>query len=319
MELERVQDIQISNVLSEHYDLAIFASGFEQRCVHLAHKISVSHLKKIAIFGFSESNSNQSRLANDTFFRSNFQQEIMMVEKTDDAGIYKFLNEWKFSIGEQKDVKILVDYSSMSRIWYTAIVNWITFQNQYNGIHIDFSYTIAEYKEEFSPLITENIIALPGYEGGTISQSKTVCIFGLGFDGPAALCAYDRIEPDIVHTFIASPAVFEAYPIKTLEANSVLIEQSGTKVIHLPLQSVENTFRYLGELVSTYVNNSNITFIPMGPKPHILACLLVSARFKEITCLHVNGIREKQMQRVMPTDNFAIVNLSFIKSLNSGN
>jgi hypothetical protein len=41
---------------------------------------------------------------------------------------------------------------------------------------------------------------------------------------------------------------------------------------------------------------SNIILIPMGPKPHVLAAMLLCLRFeKEMTCLRVRGKREPRV------------------------
>jgi hypothetical protein len=40
--------------------------------------------------------------------------------------------------------------------------------------------------------------------------------------------------------------------------------------------------------------------VPMGPKPHVLASILVSMRFAEVSCMRVSVTRERP-EKVDPT------------------
>ena len=42
-------------------------------------------------------------------------------------------------------------------------------------------------------------------------------------------------------------------------------------------------------MISPQRPDGEITLVPMGPKPHVLAAILVAMRFQEVACLRVSG------------------------------
>src|SRR5207249_4264430 len=75
-------------------------------------------------------------------------------------------------------------------------------------------------------------------------------------------------------------------------ANAELIKHSK-RTLQLPLFSVERTFVHLAELIAPHRDGGDVTLVPMGPKPHVLAAILLAMRFEEISCLRVSGRRSK--------------------------
>jgi hypothetical protein len=84
--------------------------------------------------------------------------------------------------------------------------------------------------------------------------------------------------------------------------NKDFLEEPRVKqnVLELPLRSVETCYRFLSELVAPHRFKDSVTLVPMGPKPHILASILVSMRFPEVSCMRVNMTRERP-EKVQPT------------------
>jgi len=310
MNLQRISDISIPEIISEQYDLGIFAAGFERRSNSVPLFLKPRNFKKVLVFGFIEEKDYESRENNNTYFLENWAETIILVSANDEGEIYTTLNN--LDLNQQDSLKILIDYSSMSRLWYAGILNWLKFNENYKNVIVDFCYSAGEYKNEVQPLFVEKIISIPGCEGSTQNFSKSVAIFGLGFDGSSTLWALDRLEPDIVFAYYANPSIFPDYPERTRRQNSELLNEYASGILEIPLLSCESTFRYLGELISTYINNSDITIIPMGPKPHILSAILLSFRFKEITCLYINGKRERT-ELINPTGHYAVSRVSFLK------
>ena len=180
----------------------------------------------------------------------------------------------------------------MSRLWYAGILNWALYSPVEKDIEIDFLYAVGEHKEEVPPLVIRDIISIPGCEESPVPFPASVVVFGLGFDGLATLCVLDRLEPDAVYAYLASPAAFEDYPERARLSNRELIQRHSAATLELPLTRVEATFRYLTELISPHRDKATIILVPMGPKPHVLAAILLSMRFKGVGCLDVSGRRE---------------------------
>lgn len=288
MELIEVKDINIETVQDQQYDLAIFSCGYEDRCISVPSIISSAKITNFLIINFAEFKVEGNRNKNNTFFNSHFPNgNSIEIAFDDDILIYKYLNN--FVINHSNDtIKILVDYSSMSRLWYVSILNWARYSN-HTSITVDFTYSVGEYSQEFSPMVIEAIHAIPGHEGIT-TYSNTISIFGLGFDNLSTLCVLDKLEPSKIHSFVAIP-IHTEYKNKAEEVNRDFIENYSEPTIYFPLNSVAKTYRMMSELIYPYIGKYNISFIPMGPKPHVLASALLSSKFDDVINLYVKGKR----------------------------
>ena len=303
-----VHDLYGEQSLLSQYDLAFFALGYETRCTAVVHALLTKWkrktLKKIVIsFDDKSKNFEVNKKCYDSF-SSDF--NYMSFSADDDQDIYQLLRQ---ETQELNKVSILIDYSSMSRIWYTAIINWAKLLSAEKEIIIDFIYNLGDYKTNDNPMVIQGISPVPGCEGSAPRQSESVAIFGLGFHGYTALCVLDQLEPDVVYALLAYPAGSDAYEKKSFDDNSDLLSKAQ-KQIKLPLHSVENTYRYLSEIVaSELARHREVTLIPMGPKTHILSSILVALSFPEVTCLRVRHTNDSI--DVIPRESFIFTRVTF--------
>ena len=284
----QVLDTDFDSVCEERYHVALFASGYESRCIHLPGLIDPTIIANSLVFGFMEEPHSGKREDNDRFFLERWNREPITLSGDDEKPIYEHLDEHASSLSGP--LHILIDYSSMSRLWYAAVLNWARFGASVKNVIIDFIYSMGRYEQEKQPMVIRGMVSIPGCEGRAYRLRESVAVFGLGFHGLAALCVLDRLEADTVYAFLASRGSSEEYISKTRENNKELISNLKTKeVLELPLASVENCYRHLAETIAPYRQDGEITLVPMGPKPHVLASILVAMRFQEVACLRVSG------------------------------
>ena len=284
----QVLDTDFDSVCEERYHVALFASGYESRCIHLPGLIDPTIIANSLVFGFMEEPHSGKREDNDRFFLERWNREPITLSGDDEKPIYEHLDEHASSLSGP--LHILIDYSSMSRLWYAAVLNWARFGASVKNVIIDFIYSMGRYEQEQQPMVIRGMVSIPGCEGRAYRLRESVAVFGLGFHGLAALCVLDRLEADTVYAFLASRGSSEEYISKTRENNKELISNLKTKeVLELPLASVENCYRHLAETIAPYRQDGEITLVPMGPKPHVLASILVAMRFQEVACLRVSG------------------------------
>jgi hypothetical protein len=288
MQLYDVKDMDLQNVGQYHYDLAMFASGYEERCTAIPKLFNPSQIENAVVIGFTEENADQQRVINDKYFIANWVEKISISSSNDDREIYNILNTIFENSSNRKTIHILVDYSSMSRLWYAGVLNWAKFFSKADELRIDMLYAPGVHREKISPMVINDILSIPGCEGSATSLFQSIAVFGLGFDSYAALCVLDRIEPDYYYTYLASPTIFPDYPEIVMKKNDDII-RSARNTLSLPLFSVEQTYNALGEIVSLHKDEADIIFVPMGPKPHVLASILLAMKFREITCLRVSS------------------------------
>jgi hypothetical protein len=284
----RVLNSDFYNVCDEKYDLAFFASGYESRSIYVPSQVPSGNVRNAMVFGFKEEQKCENRIRNDAHFAAIWNVNPTLVSGDDERPIFDFLNH--HSAGLDSPVKILLDYSSMSRLWYTAVLNWARFASFGKSVVIDFIYAVGEYRRNSPPFVIRGMVSLPGCEGRAYRLRESVAVFGLGFHGDASLCVLDHLEADIVYAFLASPGSRTEYEKEVRERNRDLIENRKIKhLLELPFDNVESCYRTLAETIAPYRPDGEITLVPMGPKPHVLASILIAMRFPEVACLRISS------------------------------
>lgn len=279
---------------TDYYALAIFSSGFERRATFIAQNFNRYATKRVLVLGFEAQLDVLSRQENDRFFSAWAGSILNCSEVDDDKVLFSALDD-AAQTNQDGPLRILVDYSVMTRAWYGAILTWARFATLSHNIEIDFVYASGKYMGDFRPLAISDIISLPGFEGTSGGFRRTTAIFGLGYDKYATLAVYDRIEPDRVYCCIAERYPDDEASLKALKENDVLVE-SALKVIKLPLIDVPSAFRLLADQILGMDRSTHIVIVPMGPKTHVLVTLLVALRMPWITCLHARGSRTAPVQ-----------------------
>ncbi len=320
MEINQIRDVSSDELPNFSFDLGIFVSGYEARSHHL-YSTKEINIKKRLILQYPENDDLNFIEENKKLFETFPHTSINMKIDSDDIKIF---SEIKKILSNTKNPTILVDYSSMSRGWLNSIINFFRFSDNFQEVTIITSYTIGIYnndqtyakypKSDFEISKIENLVAL---DGATIRNKKTTVFIGLGFEwvSPFAIC--EQIEPDNIFTFFANPGASTEYSSKALKQNKAFLDEfesySRQISIPLPLRSVESTFRTLASLIGPIWKKENVLLAPLGPKPHVLACILLANRFNGISCLHVRGAK-KQIPQVRASQSSETVStcISFI-------
>lgn len=289
----RVIDIDFVSVLQQRYDVGIFASGYESRSSYASGIVNPQSVRHPVVFGFTEEAAVGTRPENDARFLKRWRATPVPLSRDDEKPIYEYLNDYTHRIASP--LHVLVDYSSMSRLWYAAVLNWSRFAALGKQVVIDFVYSMGIYQEQDRPMVIRNMVSIPGCEGRAYRLRETVAVFGLGFHGLATLCVLDRLEASIVYAFLASPGSSKEYVEKTRSVNEQLLTDHRTQgVLELPLASIEKCYRTLAEVIAPHRPGGEITLVPMGPKPHVLASILLAMRFQEVACLRVSGTTDRK-------------------------
>jgi hypothetical protein len=288
MKLFRVAAMPVDECLGAHHDAIVFASGYERRCIHVPSRLELSASGTPVVIGFDAFQDDPVRLEHDRYFLEKWRAVPTIVSGNDEGKVYELCRSFRPANGDA--LRILVDYSSMSRLWYAGVLNWARYATDFNCVIVDCLYAFGRYAETRPQMVIDDILAIPGCEGGAVRLGKSVALFGLGFDDKATLCVLDRLEPDIVYCFLASPASSDPYPARVRDANAEIIKHAR-EVLELPLGNVERSYGSLVEVVTPHLPELDITLVPMGPKPHVLAAVLLAMRFEEVACLRVSGKR----------------------------
>ena len=299
MHISRVDDIGLSELAA--VDLFICASGYERRSTFLFEQIDASRYRGVLVLGFETSCQSEWRAVSDQVFAARG-AAISIVREDEERSIFELLER---SVPAFESLRILIDYSSMPRRWINAIINYFKFREGFVQVELFFAYAMGEHVDrEFVPSYPRSdyeissIESLTTLEGAAVRQKRTLAIIGLGFEWIAPFAACELMEPDEVIAFYGEPGSVSGYGQRAIELNGRFLSEfcRDDEPIALPVRSVEHAYRVLGELAAPALATRNVALVPLGPKPHVLACVLVANRLPEATCIYVRGGREEVRQ-----------------------
>ncbi len=170
-----VEDISNGELATTNYDMAFFSSGYEERCLEVPSMIHNHQVKHTVILEYNEHKEDDTRKDVDLFYKE-YWKEARRVEKShsDATEIYQEIT-FALENREQSDLfRVLVDYTSMSRVWYASIIN-ILLNHIDCPICIDFTYTNGYYQDVNLNVELGGLKVIPGCEGSALTKKNTYC------------------------------------------------------------------------------------------------------------------------------------------------
>ena len=312
----KISDVSFEDVIDAKYDWLIVGVGVESRCDYISKCLQKTGttVRNVLAFCFPDvENTSRGRIIKGKVKRSLEKvcirpRNVHIVEIASDASdeVYSQLNKW---IRSQDGNSLFVDYSAMSRVWYTSILLWL-----YHGVRVceSLKMVLAYAEGKYSKTIAhkdvaiQEIKAVPGCEGVIYRQAPTSVVFGLGFYGYASLCACEQLEPDKIYTLMTTDKPVRGFDIEEQDGNKEMIRRSGNDVYKVPLISLESTYRCLIKIAAQcHAEGNDVILVPMGPKPHVLASVLVSLSDRRVCTMRVRHSRYdsdiKQTGRIVTT------------------
>lgn len=265
-------------------DLLICACGYEERCIHWVSSVDLNLFeKKIALcFPDEGDGSKDTYDANKAFYEKN---GFTLIILNPEIGIPQIL--YDHLDADKPEVRIVVDYSSMTRFWYADIIKAFTrINNESCRISLQFVYSVYTLTESGEMEGVKVIYPMPGYGKLTIPDKPTALIVGIGAEKGLPLYIKEFFDADCIHYFY------------TDSAYSPSIEETHRD--QLMMEPVENCHQYslkdgimlikqLSEVCRALYKNYRVIILPCGPKPFTLYSLLLSTIIPdiEVWCLRM--------------------------------
>lgn len=282
-----ISDITFDEVAEAQYDLAIFACGYEERSIYFPGLLRPTTFKKSIALGFASSVADDAYKLNQGFYQSKLKITPVPVDQYDLGKIFSMLSEeFKNIPPRNTEYRLLVDYSSMPRLWYSEILNFIKTYELDIPIFIDFAYSVGEHSASRYEKQLSDPVVLPGCEAISAYNRETIGIFSLGFSGGGPICLHRKIEPDRSFSLVARPGALEDYTEKALNINKFFLENISQGTVFSPLNSVQQCYETIREIFYPFRESAITVIVPFGPKPHALASIIASMNFPEVTCLY---------------------------------
>jgi len=276
MKIKKTSQLVIDNIKDINFDIILSSSGYESRSKYLCETYQLYANKKV-VLGFDNYTELPSRKTNDLAFKIAGYESILCSGDSEKE-VFDSLN---FLLELKKDsINILVDYSSMTRIWYAAVLKFIMLNDlSRSAVNIFFSYSFSEFAfppDEHS--FNRHVGPIEGFYQISIPDRPTAVIIGLGYVESRAygLAEYFDVEP---HLFIADSSVSDDYYNHVILNNSDLLKTvKNDNVFIYPLDNMIYTETLVSHLCGELKNKYRIVLAPCGPKPFTLLCLVTALR-----------------------------------------
>jgi hypothetical protein len=290
MKLYKTSGCSKTDLLEKKFDVVIVSSGYEARAINISSQINLNSIPLKYAIAFKNAKTEESRCSNDIFFEQN--GFTIIEEGESQSTIVSWIMDEIFeSNSSNRNLNILIDYSSMTRVWYARFIEIIRDLDSLTYcINMFFSYSPSDFIEAPSdPGINTNVGPIEGFSGLSIPSSPTAIIIGLGYESIRAfgLNEYLDAEPFVFY----SDSSFNSDFSREVEKNNsdLLGKINDDHIFKFPLHNTKYTEAMLSQLCEDLSGYYRVILAPCGPKPFTLLCLLISCRIPNIDVWRISA------------------------------
>jgi len=282
MELIHAHQLSFPELRAEQFDVLIAASGYETRCIELTSKMSIKKNAQKYVLAFKEKTKDSKRKANDKFFsKAGFHS--ITVSGEDKKELHVLLDKI-FNRSREKEIKIFVDYSSMTKMWYAAILEYLMEKElPIDKIDIYFGYTPAKYVPPRNVKHLKNASPIMGEETISTSYKPIALVLGLGYEPQRAEFMVKKVQPNKIIILYPDPGFEMEYVGLIKKNNQKLVESLPPENIYCySIRSLESIDSMLTSIALQLRLKYRIIIAPLGPKPFSLLSILLGIRYPDI-------------------------------------
>jgi len=270
-------------------DLFICTVSYEKRSYYLLDQV-IPMMDKEAILVFATDNYQKFDVSKEKIQAlkdQGFNTEFVNYQEY--AAVIAQIRSAILSMQEKKQaIKVIVDYSSMPRSWYSRLPNTLEEILRPDDI-VYFWYSEGNYKTGYSEYPTAGTDKTFEYFSGkaTLLPKKRTHIFALSYDISRTQGIIEKCEPEYIIVCEAHDPTRLDIHQNIIDANQNIMAQAAM-VVSLDVSDFSFMVSKLRELANELIKSSDVIFIPDGPKPLILAMSLIPYLLKQpgITCIH---------------------------------
>ena len=296
MNLAETRQIEAAEIVDSEFHLALFATGYEKRATHLIHQWGNVRAKRKVALGYTDRIDKQ-RLTNDIEFKA---ADFEIIEANGNSGLVvrSIIAQMSAELPTDTNIKILVDYSSMTRPWFAAAIEAVRHVQQIT-CEIYFCYSPSRFETPADPSSNTSVGPVSNFSSLGSPEKPTALILGLGYERERALGLKEYIDPAVTLAFYTEPALEKAFTDSVLTNNSGLLQHiPPERVIKHPLTDLQHTSNLLSSVYFSLRDEYRLIVAPMGVKPFSLLCLLLAYHHKDLDVWRVSpGVKGTPLSR----------------------
>ncbi|WP_299676532.1 hypothetical protein [uncultured Tenacibaculum sp.] len=315
--LKQINTEKLSEIdFADSIDLFIGCLGYEERAIYQAKEI-FDNIKDNIIIVFGNHEDEHFRKINEEFFKkNNFNLLYTDTPNKERESLLKIDEKINEILNNSNDVvNVYIDYSSMTKSWYSHILLGIFNNERKENLKIILGYSHAEHVR--SKLIDNyNRIVTPlfGYCNLSVPNIPTSVVIGLGNEANRVigLKEYFDTVPFVFHSDETYNS--EYYKDATDLLESYLSRIPSKNIFTYPINDLIYTYYLMENLCSSLIKNHRVIIAPCGPKPFTVLSLILSLKYSDIIEVWqiTPGDNLEKINR-KPTGLVTILELDFIK------
>lgn len=286
--------VELGGLSFEDIDLVVVGCGYEERCQFLTRTLvnvwgvdPVDLGRKLLVLDFDDLRDLPGRRRSDEFFGA--LSPRYRIEASKDSPFVlrdRLLELARRSLGR---FRVVVDYSAMPRFWYLPLVPLLRIVPD---LVLHYCYALGDYgdaKSAYPVSAVGRVQGVPGLEG--LHQTRPrFYVLGLGYDGAGTRALVRQLEIQRYAVFWAAPGASPDAAEIAQDRNRDLVENAALR-FSSPLHDIVGLCSLLRRIAHETQLSDKLVLVPVGPKPHVLACGIVAAEYSHVTLLapHFSG------------------------------
>tara|TARA_R110002051_G_scaffold50069_1_gene97228 strand:- start:890 stop:1831 length:942 start_codon:yes stop_codon:yes gene_type:complete len=308
MDIKHGKQIEIENISEQDISLFLFAVNHEKRAYTAYNRINkVNSIKKSIALCYND------------YFKIEETSKLLKHTIKSPNEVSKLLDN-EFSNLKNDDIKIVIDYSCMTKPWYYTMILYLKKKKtEFNSITVYFIYTPSKHEIPQKPKPNSEIAPLPGKYIVPTDKPKALIVC-LGYEQSKAEGIIEHLDPKECFLFYSKPALDDEF-VKKIEQNNSNILLENKNIITFPLNNLLILERELTSLYYLLKDDYHIIIAPLGPKPFTFMSMLLSIKHREIDIWRVGSgpdINEYNREPIN-NDTFIISEVLFVKNIGKEN
>jgi hypothetical protein len=283
---ESMQATSVSDVANGHFDVALFASSWDSRCLCVTGSSGLRAERAIVLL-FTQKDSLGFRLKHDEQLLSYVKRaatEVALIREASSAldqirrSIMATVREALQAAG--RPLRIFVDLSTCPRFYALDLL--ATCIKRGIAERVSIFYAEGKYPEEKTAadqyeLFTAggwNAAPIPALRGEWDPNKRRSYLVSIGFEGAKTLRLISRAEPDHVSVLFPDPGVYPEYVERTRKNNEQLFRSYAIRenqIVRAPAGDAIAAWRGLTEAALEKESRDNVYYVCCGTKPHSVA------------------------------------------------
>ncbi len=312
MNLTKTQQINIEEINQLNFDIAFFSCGYEKRSSFLFGSKKINCLNnKVFVF------DNDDRLnikSNKAIFEKSKSCSFIYSNGESQMDICKTLNVFFENFPNQKEVNILIDYSSMTKVWFSSFLNYFMNLN-FNEKLINLYYSYSHSK--YTPPMNDNdygisVEPVSGFCNISLPDKPTALIIGLGYDKKMAIGLSQYLDAES-YIFYSDDSYSKDFSNSVKEENrELLMEVKEDNVYLYPIMDLTTTENILHSLLVDLLQTNRIVLAPCGPKIFTLICLTESIKLENVDVWRISSSKNRiDVSDKLPDGSISVYKVTF--------